>query len=165
MRLSGLAIAGLVLFGCGGPETVNPTSSLAPPAFDISGFSRPGDGWWEATTAAGIDIHFHIIFDQRGSSLSASSLCSIGIQDRCITFPRNQAGSDATGPATPGFLWVLVTSAPGTLSGNQINIKLTNANGRIFTFNGTVTSQFRMTGTISGPTLPAELVDFDRPPP
>lgn len=141
------------------------TTAPAPPAFDISGVTG-FLGWWQTTTAGSVGIHFHIVFDQSGSNLSlSSSTCSSGGKDSCITLAQNQAGQDAVGPNSPGFVWVLLTGAGGVLSGNQISFTMTNANGRTFTFNGTVASPYRMTGTISGATLPAEVVTFDRPEP
>jgi hypothetical protein len=141
------------------------TTAAAPPAFDISGVTG-FLGWWQTTTAGSVGIHFHIVFDQSGSTLTRSnSNCDSGGKDACITLAQNQAGQDAIGPNSPGFAWVLVPSIGGTLSGNQISFTLTNANGKTFSFTGTVNSPYSMTGTISGPTLPAEVVTFDRPQP
>jgi hypothetical protein len=146
-------------------DTLTFTTAPAPPAFDISGVTG-FLGWWQTTTAGSTGIHFHIVFDQNGSTLTrSSSTCSSGGQDSCITLAQNQAGQDAIGPNSPGFAWVLVTAANGVLSGNQISFTMTNANGKTFTFNGTVNSPYHMSGTISGPTLPAETVVFDRPTP
>ena len=141
------------------------TTAPAPPAFDISG-STGFLGWWGATTAGSVGIHFHVVFDQNGSTLTRSpSNCDTGGKDACITLAQNAAGRNAIGDDSPPHAWVLVPSAGGTLSGNQISFTMTNANGRTFTFNGTVISPYRMTGTISGATLPAEQLKFCRPDP
>ncbi|HUQ48067.1 MAG TPA: Ig-like domain-containing protein [Gemmatimonadaceae bacterium] len=141
------------------------TTSAAPPAFDISG-STGFLGWWQTTTTGSVGIHFHIVFDQSGSTLTRSpSNCDSGGQDACITLAQNAGGQAAIGPNSPGFAWVLVPSANGVLSGNQISFTMINANGRTFTFNGTVNSPYQMVGTLSGPTLPEQAVVFDRPMP
>jgi hypothetical protein len=62
-------------------------------------------------------------------------------------------------------VWVLLTSLSGAITGNQISFTFTNANGRSWTFNGTLTNAYSMTGTLSGATLPAEVVTFTRPVP
>ncbi len=149
--------------GLASNDTFSFTTAPAAPAFDISGVTTPGLGWWQTTTAGAVGIHFHIVFDQSGSTLSRSSFCSGGGQDSCINLAQNQAGQDAIGPNSPSFLWVLVTSAPGVVSGSQVSFTLTNANGRSFTFTGVINSSKSMTGTISGATLPAEAVTFTRP--
>jgi hypothetical protein len=151
------------------------TFTTIPPPIDISGMSVPNEGWWQTTTKEGapsgstssdsVSIHIHILFAQSGGTLSLSPLCSGGIQDRCITLPRNQAGANATGPNSPGYVWVLLTSLSGAITGNQISFTFTNANGRSWTFNGTLTNAYSMTGTLSGATLPAEVVTFTRPVP
>jgi hypothetical protein len=142
------------------------TTVAAPPAFDITGFSVPSEGWWQTTTeAAGISVHIHIVFAQSGSALSLSSICPFGLNDRCITLARNQAGADVIGPPTPGYVWVLLSNLGGTLSGSEIAFTSSNANGFTFTFTGIVNSPYLMTGTISGPTLPTEQVTFTRPTP
>lgn len=146
-------------------NSFNFTTAPAPPAFDISG-STGFLGWWQTTTTGDVGIHFHIVFDQSGSTLTRSpSNCDAGIQDACITLPQNQGGADAVGPLSAGKGWVLVPTAGGILSGNQITFTMTNENGKTFTFTGIVNSPYHMAGTISGPTLPAQEVIFDRPQP
>lgn len=142
------------------------TTVAAPPAFDISGFSVPSEGWWQTTTeASGVSIHIHIVFQQSGSGLALSPICPLGINDRCITLARNQAGANAIGPESPGYVWVLLSNLNGTLSGSEISFTFRNANGVSFAFAGVVNSPYLMTGTITGATIPTEQVTFTRPPP
>lgn len=138
------------------------TTEAGAATFDISGVRVPKEGWWQATTAGSVGIHFHVVFDQSGPTLSLWSQCPAGLNDSCITYAQNQAGTDAIGMPSLGYVWVLLMSVSGTINGAQVSFTFTNANGKSFTFAGVVNSQYLMTGTISGATLPAEQVTFTR---
>jgi hypothetical protein len=135
------------------------------PQTGITGMTNTTDGWWQATTAGSIGIHFHVVFSQSGSALSLGPECPGGLNDRCITLAQNAAGDAAIGPPSPGYVWVLLTSVTGTYTGSAISFTMTNANGKTFTFTGTVNSGTSMSGTISGATLPSESITFTRPAP
>ena len=131
----------------------------------ITGLTNPTNGWWQqTTTASDIQVHFHFVFSQVGTSLVLGPDCPGGYNDRCMTLAENQAGADAIGPPSPGYVWVLLTNASGTYVGNQISFTLTNANGKTFTFTGTVNSSLEMVGTLSGPTIPTQALTFVRSP-
>ena len=131
--------------------------------------------WWQTTTRDGAptestnpdsaSVHIHFVFGQNGDALSLNSECSGGLNDRCITLARNVAGQTATGPNSPGYVWVLLTGLTGTLDGTAISFTVTNANGKTFSFTGTLNTPYSMSGTISGPTIPTEQVTFTRPLP
>ena len=150
-----------------GNDTFSFTTAAGAPQFDISGMTNPTNEWWEFTTAGGVNIYFHFLFGQSGQSLSLGSECSgVAFNDRCISLSQNLAGQDAAGPNShPEYLWSFLKSLTGTYIGSQITFTITNVNDRSFTFTGTVTSAYSMTGTIGGPTLPSEAATFTRPMP
>jgi hypothetical protein len=59
---------------------------------------------------------------------------------------------------------VLLTNATGTYVGNQISFTLTNANGKTFTFTGTVNSSLEMVETLGGLSIPPQRLAFARSP-
>jgi hypothetical protein len=131
----------------------------------ITGLTNPTNGWWQQTTTANnIQVHFHFVFSQVGTSLVLGPDCPGGFNDRCMTLAENDLGAIAVGPPSPGYVWVLLTNATGTYVGNQISFTLTNANGKTFTFTGTVNSSLEMVGTLSGPTIPTQALTFVRSP-
>ena len=130
---------------------------------NIGGLSRPGDGGWSGSVGTG-NIHVHVIFTQTGQTLSKGAECPQQTA-YCFMQPLNQTGQDQVGANSPGLLWPLIQSITGTVNGSQIDFTIAVENGRTFTFAGTASSNFSMTGTISGATLPATSLTLTRPQP
>lgn len=105
-------------------------------------------------------IHVHITFSQSGQTLGRAVECQPLPQADCSLLPRNSAGVDAVGPlddtqgGTVGIA-ATVTALSGTFTNPGITFDFTLANGRTFTFSGSMTDANTMTGTLSGATLAA----------
>ena len=114
-------------------------------------------------TDPGDRIHFHIRFTQSGQSLGVPTDCQPLPLADCEIFALNQAGADAVGPASPNQNGgSFVTAISGTFNDPNITFTFTIANGRTFTYTGTVSNSNKMTGTVSGPTLPSTALILDR---
>jgi hypothetical protein len=103
-------------------------------------------------------IHMHVTFSQNGNTLSRSVECQPLPGADCALLPRNQAAVDAVGPlddTAGGTIGIAatITALSGTLSGSNITFNFTVANGRTFTFTGTMPDVHTMSGTLSGATL------------
>ena len=146
------------------------------PASDVAGngFSSPfsssfttiqkvADQPYFQGTDAGSRIHFHISFSQSGNTITLGPTCPALPQAWCEIFPQNQAGVDAIGPPSPNQNGgSIIAAIAGILTDPGITFTFTIANGRTFTFAGTVTNSNTMTGTISGATLPATSLILSR---
>ena len=105
-------------------------------------------------------IHMHVTFSQSGNTLGRSVECQPLPGADCALLPRNQAAVDAVGPlddTAGGTIGIAasITALSGTLNGSNITFNFTLANGRTFTFTGTMPDVHTMTGTLSGATLTA----------
>ncbi|HEY4955431.1 MAG TPA: Ig-like domain-containing protein [Gemmatimonadaceae bacterium] len=99
-------------------------------------------------------IHFHIRFTQSGQTLGLPTDCQPLPLADCEVFPHNQDGVDAVGPPSPNQNGgSIITALTGTFNDPNISFTFTIANGRTFTYTGTVTGSNTMTGTIGGTTL------------
>ena len=108
-------------------------------------------------------IHMHITFSQSGATLGRAVECQKLPGADCDLLGQNQAGVDAIGPyddsgssnpADPP-LAATITALTGSFSNPGITFTITLANGRTFTFSGTMTDANTITGTLSGATLAA----------
>jgi hypothetical protein len=105
-------------------------------------------------------IHVHITFSQSGQTLGRAVEC-VGLPGAdCDLLPRNQAAVDAVGPlddqgSPPGGVGIAatITALSGTVNGSNITFTFTIANGRSFTFTGTLIDINTMSGNLTGATL------------
>jgi len=105
-------------------------------------------------------IHMHITFGQSGSTLGRAVECQPLPAADCDLLGQNQAGTDAIGPYDDNGgsgppVAATITALTGTFSNPGITFTITVANGRTFTFSGTMTDANTLTGTLSGATLTA----------
>ncbi len=142
MRLAGLAIAGMVLLGCGGPATVDPDPT------------QSVDAYFAGTDDTG-NLHLHVHFTQTGHKLTLMSPCPV---DQCDIYPYSAVGKTELGSE----LQVNFASGSGTFADPGITFTVTTTNGKTFTFSGTVAESKQMIGTISGPTHPASRLQLDK---
>jgi len=113
-------------------------------------------------TEVGDRIHFHIRFTQSGQTLGLPTDCQPLPLADCEIFPLNQAGADAIGPASPNQNGgSIITAISGTFNDPNITFTFTIANGRTFTYTGIVSNSNKMTGTVTGASLPATALVFD----
>ena len=136
------AVAIAVVTGCGGPATVDPgpTQSVQD---DFAGTDDSGA------------LHVHVDFIQNVRDLTLRSPCVP--QDNCRIYPYS-----ATGQAELASQFAVdIVSATGKLSDPGITFTMTTANGKTFTFTGTVIQSKQMIGTLSGPTHPASRLQLD----
>lgn len=104
-------------------------------------------------------IHVHIRFSQSGHTVSRPADCEPLPLANCDLLPRNAAGSAAVGNLDDQGLAATITQISGTFSDPAISFTFTLANGRTFSFTGTVMNSDTMTGTLSGTTLaPIQIV-------
>lgn len=143
MKFGWLAVAaGIILTGCGGPESVDPgpTQSVQD---DFAGTDDTGA------------LHVHVDFIQNGRNITLRSPCVP--QDYCRIYPYNTTGQ----AELSSQFAVDIVSATGTLSDPGITFNFTTANGKTFTFTGNVIQSKQMIGTLSGPTHPASRLQLD----
>ncbi|MEP6905687.1 MAG: Ig-like domain-containing protein [Gemmatimonadales bacterium] len=184
---SGGLVDGTVAYDVGGSSAkftpklplaygTNYTVTVTNPASDVAGngFASPfsssfttiqkvADQPFFQGTDAGSRIHFHISFSQSGNTITLGPTCPALPQAWCEIFPLNQAGVDAIGQPSPNQNGGSVIAAiTGILTDPGITFTFTIANGRVFTFAGTITNSNTMTGTISGATLPATALVLSR---
>jgi hypothetical protein len=139
-------------------------------------------GYWQGTTDSTASnpaiIHVHITFTQNGQTLTLAPDCQPLPGASCDVLPKNQAGMDAVGPlddagVTPGIressgpsndiatatggTAATITAVTGTFTNPGVTFTFTLANGRSFTFTGTMIDRDTMTGTLSGATLIAPM--------
>jgi hypothetical protein len=105
-------------------------------------------------------IHIHITFSQNGNTLGLAVECQPLPTADCDLLPRNTAGVDAVGPLddTAGGsvgIAATITELSGTLNGSNISFTFKIANGRTFTFTGTMSNVDTMSGLLSGATIPS----------
>jgi hypothetical protein len=141
---SALLVAALfVNAGCGGPE------NITPPVPDAN-----VNGYWVGVEETG-SVHLHITFVQTGRALSLLDNCFF---DACAFYPFSNAGATVIGSQFP----VRVISTSGSINGNNITYSFTLENNRTFSFTGVVQENKLMGGTISGPTLAASKITFEK---
>jgi hypothetical protein len=111
------------------------------------------------TAASQPEVHVHIRFTQAGQTLGRPADCERLPLANCSVLPRNAAGGAAIGPLDDQGLSATITQISGTFTDPNISFTYTLANGRTFSFTGTVTNSDTMTGTLSGSTLtPVQIV-------
>ena len=138
-----LAAALFLNAGCGGPETI------IPPVPDAN-----VNGYWVGVEETG-SVHLHITFVQTGRALSLLNNCFF---DACAFYPFSNAGATVIGSQFP----VRVVSTTGSVNGNNITYSFALENGRTFSFTGVVQDNQLMGGTISGTTLAASKITFEK---
>lgn len=105
-------------------------------------------------------IHMHVTFSQSGQTLGRAVECQPLPTADCDLLGVNTAGANAIGPYDDNGgsgppLAATITQLTGTFTNPGITFTVTLANGRTFTFSGTMTDANTMTGTLSGATLSA----------
>jgi len=105
------------------------------------------------TSSSQPQIHVHIRFTQTGQTLGRPADCERLPLANCDVLPRNAAGLAAIGALDDQGVAATITQASGTFTDPNISFAFTLANGRTFSFTGTVSNSETMTGTLTGPTL------------
>ncbi len=126
-------------------------------------------GFWSGDTACS-DIHWHIRLLQSGNTLTlATPTAAPAPQNNCTTTAGdcqlsalNTAGQIALG----GVGVIPITAVSGTVNGTSVSFTMTTSNGLTFTFVGAFATATNgnswLIGTISGATLPAVGMSFER---
>jgi hypothetical protein len=109
-------------------------------------------------------IHVHIRFTQSGQTLGRPADCERLPLANCDLLPRNASGLTAIGTLDDQGIAATITQISGTFTDPNISFTFTLANGRTFSFTGTVTNSDTMTGTLTGPTLPPIQIILSRIP-
>ena len=108
------------------------------------------------------EIHWHIELTQTGNTLSKREPCVNPGQ--CRLTPLDTVGEAALGGSFPD-----VTAITGSVTRTDVTFTITISNGRTFTFNGAFSATGNanpwLTGTISGATLPATGITWERQAP
>lgn len=116
------------------------------------------------TNSSQPQVHVHIRFTQAGQTLGRPADCERLPLANCDVLPRNASAATAIGPLDDQGLAATITQITGTFSDPTISFTFTLANGRTFSFTGTVTNSDTMSGTLSGPTLPPIQIVLSRQP-
>jgi hypothetical protein len=105
----------------------------------------------DSTAAQPAVVHIHVSFSQNGSTLGRAVECTplSGGAD-CDVLARNDAAQNIFGPNDDGAA-ATITALSGTFTNPGITFTFTLANGKSFTFTGSMTSPNSMTGNITGP--------------
>lgn len=140
-----LAIPAFVsAIACGGPESVTPPAPTQSINADFAGTDDTGA------------IHVHVDFVQTGRNVALKSPCVP--QDFCRIYPYSIAGQAELGSQFA----VDIVSATGTFTDPGLTFTVMTANGKTFSFTGTVVQSQQITGTISGPSRPASRIQLDK---
>ncbi len=157
----------------GNPVASEYTSCFTPAAG--AGVATAMDiGHWSGNNACR-EVHWHIPLAQTGNALYRRADCGADNVDCNIT-ALNEAGRAILGGAScrpasltpPRLCEVQVAAVTGTVDGTSVSFRVTTDNGLTFNFNGSfaagTTVNPYITGTISGVTLPAVGINFEREP-
>jgi Bacterial Ig-like domain len=102
-------------------------------------------------------IHVHLRFTQSGQTLGHPADCEKLPVANCDLLPRNSAGATAIGTLDDQGIAATVTDISGTFTDPGITFTFKLANGRTFSYTGTVSNSLTMSGTLSGATLLAPI--------
>lgn len=107
----------------------------------------------DPTVAQPAQVHIHVTFAQSGSTLGLAVECTrlSGGAD-CDVLPRNDEAFVIFGPLDDGAA-ATITGLTGTFTNPGITFTFTLANGKSFTFTGSMTNANSMSGTLTGATL------------
>ncbi|HVF40535.1 MAG TPA: Ig-like domain-containing protein, partial [Gemmatimonadaceae bacterium] len=132
------------------------------------------EGFWSGNDAC-LAGHWHLPITQIGDVLSWRGCPEGSDQDLCKTYAVTEAGRQALGGAScrpsdqppPVLCEVMTVSLTGSVNGSAITFTWTTDNGLTFTFNGTFSATTGnanpyLTGVISGATLPAVGINWER---
>lgn len=106
-------------------------------------------------------LHLHVHWVQNKHDITQLTPCVPA--DTCNITPLNAQGQTELGVAN--FFPVALSAASGTFGDPEISFTVTTANGKTFSFTGTVLTsgdQVQMQGTFSGPTHPASSLRLDK---
>ena len=109
-------------------------------------------------------IHVHIRLTQSGQTLGRPADCERLPLANCDLLPRNASGATAIGTLDDQGIAATITQIAGTFTDPNISFTFTLANGRTFSFTGTLTNSDTMTGMLSGATLPPIQIVLSRGP-
>jgi len=116
------------------------------------------------TNSSQPQVHVHVRFTQAGQTLGRPADCERLPLANCDVLPRNAAGLAAIGALDDQGVAATITQVSGTFTDPNISFTFTLANGRTFSFTGTVTNSETMTGTLTGATLPPIQIILSRIP-
>lgn len=152
--------AALDLAGNAIAANFNATFTAIQKIFDKSYFQ----GTNAITNSSQPQVHVHVRFTQSGPTLGRPADCERLPLANCDVLPRNAAGLAAIGALDDQGVAATITQVSGTFTDPTISFTFTLANGRTFSFTGTVTNSDTMTGTLTGATLPSIQIVLSRIP-